>query len=98
MTRHDSLHRGLAVALTLAGGLSLALPVMAQGKPTTVEAIAAYEGADRQQILEEEVLRPLGAHETHARGMARLRASHLVAAPYMGIAPGGPEGCVGAVG
>jgi iron(III) transport system substrate-binding protein len=53
MTRHHSLHRGLTVALTLAGSLSLALPVMAQGKPTTVEAIAAYEGADRQQILEE---------------------------------------------
>lgn len=44
----------LTVAVLLLGGsLGFSAPVMAQIKPTTVEAIANYSGSDRQQLLEE---------------------------------------------
>jgi iron(III) transport system substrate-binding protein len=47
-------HTHLTLAMLLLGGsLGLAAPAMAQAKPTTVEAIANYAGADRQQLLEE---------------------------------------------
>jgi CubicO group peptidase (beta-lactamase class C family) len=42
-----------------------------------------------QDLLEEQVLRPLRLDETFARGLARSRAPR--AAPYASLAPGGPE-------
>jgi CubicO group peptidase (beta-lactamase class C family) len=48
-------------------------------------------GRSWQQIIEDEVLRPLGARETHARGIDGLRAQKLVAAPYLGTGASGPE-------
>jgi iron(III) transport system substrate-binding protein len=43
----------LTFALLMLGGcLGLAAPVAGQTKPATVEAIAQYQGADRQQMLE----------------------------------------------
>lgn len=39
--------------LLLCGSLALATHAAAQAKPTTVEAIATYQGADRQKLLEE---------------------------------------------
>lgn len=55
MTRHNFvLPTRIALAMVLLGGvLGLATPAMAQSKPTTVEAIANYTGADRQTMLEE---------------------------------------------
>jgi CubicO group peptidase (beta-lactamase class C family) len=48
-------------------------------------------GRPWQQIVEQEVLAPLRARETHARGMDPLRRANLVAAPYLGEGPEGPE-------
>ena len=42
-----------------------------------------------QDILESEVLRPLGLDETYDQGLARLRTP--LPAPYFSLAPGGPE-------
>ena len=42
-----------------------------------------------QDLLEEQVLRPLRLDETFAQGLARSRAPR--AAPYSSLAPGGPE-------
>lgn len=55
MTSHGSAQRiDLALAiLALGGSLVLATPAAAQTKPTTVEAIAQYQGPDRQQLLED---------------------------------------------
>lgn len=44
-----------------------------------------------QDILQEEVLGPLGATQTHAQGLEALRRTQPFAAPYMGIGPNGPE-------
>jgi CubicO group peptidase (beta-lactamase class C family) len=48
-------------------------------------------GRSWQQIIEDEVLRPLRADETHARGVGALRARKLLAAPYLGTGANGPE-------
>ncbi len=44
-----------------------------------------------QDILESEVLSPLGARQTHTQGLAALRAREAFAAPYFGAGPNGPE-------
>lgn len=47
------LRHSLTVAMGLLGGwLAPAMPVMAQPTPATVEAVALYQGADRQAMLE----------------------------------------------
>jgi CubicO group peptidase (beta-lactamase class C family) len=48
-------------------------------------------GRSWQQMIEDEVLRPLGASATHARGLDSLRAQKLLAAPYLGTGASGPE-------
>ena len=54
MTLHGFVpHKSLTLALLMIGGSwAFATPAMAQSKPTTVEAIAHYQGADRQEMLE----------------------------------------------
>ena len=47
-------------------------------------------GRPWQQILEREVLRPLGLNQTLARGVAGARARRLLAAPYNSLLPGRP--------
>jgi CubicO group peptidase (beta-lactamase class C family) len=47
-------------------------------------------GRSWQQMLETEVLRPLGLRQTFARGTAAVRARGLIAAPYNSLMPEGP--------
>jgi len=42
----------MAVTIGMLGGCLAAMPVLAQTAPATVEAVALYQGADRQQMLE----------------------------------------------
>jgi CubicO group peptidase (beta-lactamase class C family) len=44
-----------------------------------------------QDLVEAEVLRPLRLSQTLTEGLERARRIHPVAAPYLGLAPGGPE-------
>jgi CubicO group peptidase (beta-lactamase class C family) len=44
-----------------------------------------------QDIVEQEVLKPLGMRETLVQGLDRARASQPFAAPYYGAGPAGPE-------
>lgn len=44
-----------------------------------------------QDLVEAQVLRPLGLGRTITQGLDRARATRPVAAPYLGLAPGGPE-------
>ncbi|HEX8527968.1 serine hydrolase domain-containing protein [Allosphingosinicella sp.] len=48
-------------------------------------------GRTWQDILQDEVLAPLGARETHSTGLEALRSRHAFAAPYFGAGPSGPE-------
>lgn len=45
-------------------------------------------GKSWQEIVETEVLVPLGLDQTHARGLDRARATSVFAAPYDSLAPG----------
>jgi CubicO group peptidase (beta-lactamase class C family) len=44
-----------------------------------------------QDLVEAEVLRPLGLRQTVVEGLERARRAAPFAAPYLGFAPGGPE-------
>lgn len=44
-----------------------------------------------RDIVRDEVLRPLGATQTHPDGLVELRRTQPFAAPYLGLGPNGPE-------